>query len=76
MSDAVLYTHQSYILQLHIHNTKAEESSAGKKIYIKTTKYEKCPKLPMGSKVTPVDGTHYRVMHFKSLKRNLQLYPF
>ena len=28
-----------------------------KKIYIKTTKYEKCPKLPMDSKVTPVDGT-------------------
>ena len=28
-----------------------------KKIYIKTTKYEKCPKLSMDSKVTPVDGT-------------------
>ena len=52
------YIHiKAYILQLHIHNAKAEESSAGKKIYIKTTKYKKCPKLPMGSKVAPVDDT-------------------
>ena len=29
-------------------------------MYIKTTKYEKCPKLPMGSKVTPVDGNKYK----------------
>ena len=51
------YIHiKACILQLRIHNAKAEESSAGKKIYIKTTKYEKCIKLPMGSKVTPVDG--------------------
>ena len=33
MSDAVLYIHiKAYTLQLHIHNAKAEESSAGKKI--------------------------------------------
>ena len=49
-----------HIKQLHIHTAKAEESSAGNKIYIKTTKYEKCPKLPMGSKVTPVDGSNFQ----------------
>ena len=37
MSDAVLYyiLIKAYILQLHIHNAKAEESSAGKKFTLK-----------------------------------------